>query len=141
MRELCETSEGRNSCIMRIQTDEADENCCRVCFSPKSYEIQLQNIRQTLMREIFENRNRADERIMRFEERPELNRDNQGQADEADENCCRVCFSPFDKNQHHRAVIKSCWHTFCLSCLESVNPKSCPICRKPFETTEVQKLF
>jgi len=62
--------------------------------------------------------------------------------DHVDEkNSCKVCFEPYDDNDHHQSCITKCFHTFCYSCLNLLDPKHCPTCRAPFQMSDVRKLF
>ena len=57
------------------------------------------------------------------------------------ETYCKICFEPFDKYEHHRSCITKCFHTFCFSCLNSLEKKKCPDCRECFQTHDIRKLF
>jgi len=67
--------------------------------------------------------------------------DNNRASEGLDSNSCRICFEPFDKNDHHQSCITKCFHTFCYSCLNSLTSKKCPNCREPFRMKAVRKLF
>jgi hypothetical protein len=67
----------------------------------------------------------------------EVNREN---VQESETNC-KICFEPFDKNEHHRSCITKCFHTFCFSCLNSLAKKKCPNCRECFRTDDIRKLY
>jgi len=62
-------------------------------------------------------------------------------SEDSESTSCKICFEPFDKNDHHQCCITKCFHTFCYSCLNSLKPKKCPSCREPFRMAEVRKLF
>ncbi|KAG2151585.1 uncharacterized protein EDB93DRAFT_1273951 [Suillus bovinus] len=56
--------------------------------------------------------------------------------------CCDVCLDPYSissepANSPHAIA---CGHIFCLTCLRSLSPSACPLCRKPFESGRVKKL-
>ncbi|KAG1723179.1 uncharacterized protein EDB91DRAFT_1351226 [Suillus paluster] len=56
--------------------------------------------------------------------------------------CCDVCLDPYcissePANSPHAIA---CGHIFCLTCLRSLSPSSCPLCRKTFEPERVKKL-
>ena len=61
--------------------------------------------------------------------------------DATEDNSCKICYEPFDSNLHHLSCITKCFHTFCHSCLISLDPKNCPNCRKPFTVEEIRKLY
>jgi hypothetical protein len=54
---------------------------------------------------------------------------------------CKVCFERFDQGQRQKAAIFPCGHLFCVRCLTSLHPKSCPTCRAPFTANEILKLY
>ncbi|KAG2065620.1 hypothetical protein BDR04DRAFT_1032218 [Suillus decipiens] len=56
--------------------------------------------------------------------------------------CCDVCLDPYSissepANSPHAIA---CGHIFCLTCLRSLSPSACPLCRKPFQSDRVKKL-
>ena len=77
-------------------------------------------------------------------EKLSLNRDAiQTEEESNDENLCRICMEPFDKETRHRSVIFTCRHQFCFACLHKLlkEKKECAICRKQFEEKDIFKLF
>ncbi|KAG2125675.1 hypothetical protein DEU56DRAFT_566103 [Suillus clintonianus] len=56
--------------------------------------------------------------------------------------CCDVCLDPYSissepANSPHAIA---CGHIFCLTCLRSLSPSACPLCRKAFQPDRVKKL-
>lgn len=56
--------------------------------------------------------------------------------------CCDVCLDPYSissepANSPHAIA---CGHIFCLTCLRSLLPSACPLCRKPFQSDRIKKL-
>ncbi|KAG0702641.1 hypothetical protein DFH29DRAFT_491900 [Suillus ampliporus] len=56
--------------------------------------------------------------------------------------CCDVCLDPYSisselANSPHAIA---CGHIFCLTCLRSLSPSACPLCRKPFQSDRIKKL-
>lgn len=54
---------------------------------------------------------------------------------------CPTCFEDFTPEPDRAPYSISCGHVFCLSCLESQNPKLCALCRDPFVTREARRIF
>ncbi|KAG2065626.1 hypothetical protein BDR04DRAFT_1032222, partial [Suillus decipiens] len=57
--------------------------------------------------------------------------------------CCDVCLNSYSissepANSPHAIA---CGHIFCLTCLRSLSPSACPLCRKPFQPYRVRKLY
>ena len=44
---------------------------------------------------------------------------------------CAVCYEKYSENGAHDPRVCPCGHTFCLSCLEMLLVRVCPICRQP----------
>ncbi|KAF9067914.1 hypothetical protein BDP27DRAFT_1422356 [Rhodocollybia butyracea] len=54
---------------------------------------------------------------------------------------CDVCLEAYDwENPQRTPHIIDCGHVFCAECLDQVFPTKCPMCRKIFLPSEVQKL-
>ncbi|OJA12963.1 hypothetical protein AZE42_04711 [Rhizopogon vesiculosus] len=56
--------------------------------------------------------------------------------------CCDVCLDPYaissePANSPHAIA---CGHIFCLTCLRSLSPSACPLCRKFFQPDRIKKL-
>ncbi|OAX39320.1 hypothetical protein K503DRAFT_865511 [Rhizopogon vinicolor AM-OR11-026] len=56
--------------------------------------------------------------------------------------CCDVCLDPYaissePANSPHAIA---CGHIFCLTCLRSLSPSACPLCRKLFQPDRIKKL-
>jgi len=49
---------------------------------------------------------------------------------------CEVCMEQFDHSVHKPHILL-CPHTFCLSCINQLTNKSCPICNEPFNKTNI----
>lgn len=53
---------------------------------------------------------------------------------------CDVCLEPFDWETDMAPYAIPCGHVFCKTCLESVTPPKCPMCRKNFSLNVMKKL-
>ncbi|EIW75551.1 hypothetical protein CONPUDRAFT_140011 [Coniophora puteana RWD-64-598 SS2] len=51
---------------------------------------------------------------------------------------CDVCLDPYSNSLEPHAI--ACGHIFCLTCLKSLSPSACPLCRKAFDQSRVKKL-
>jgi hypothetical protein len=46
---------------------------------------------------------------------------------------CDICLEPFD-HSIHKPYILSCPHTYCIMCLNQLNPKKCPDCNQEYKS-------
>ncbi|CBY11162.1 unnamed protein product [Oikopleura dioica] len=55
------------------------------------------------------------------------------------ENRCGVCSDNYDNNHVQRAC-PPCFHSYCFTCLKSLQEKICPTCRLEFEESDIKKI-
>lgn len=57
--------------------------------------------------------------------------------------CCDVCLDPYSTSSGpaHSPHAIACGHVFCLTCIHSLSPVACPLCREPFQPNCVKKLY
>ncbi|KAG1845875.1 hypothetical protein DFJ58DRAFT_502923 [Suillus subalutaceus] len=57
--------------------------------------------------------------------------------------CCDVCLDPYSisSGPAHSPHAIACGHIFCLACLRSLSLSACPLCREPFRSDSVKKLY
>ena len=48
---------------------------------------------------------------------------------------CGICFEKYDNDAHQQVCLTICFHAFCASCINELNPKICPKYRKSFNTS------
>ncbi|KAL5532464.1 hypothetical protein ACEPAF_6034 [Sanghuangporus sanghuang] len=53
---------------------------------------------------------------------------------------CDVCLESYDARPQNIPYSISCGHVFCLGCLKSLRQHICPLCRSPFEASELRRL-
>ncbi|KAF9783882.1 hypothetical protein BJ322DRAFT_974391, partial [Thelephora terrestris] len=57
------------------------------------------------------------------------------------ESSCDICLEHFSVDGDQRAPhAPRCGHVFCLRCLKSLTRRVCPMCRTPFQRSEVTKI-
>jgi hypothetical protein len=44
---------------------------------------------------------------------------------------CTICFNSFDHSVHKPYTLSCLLHTYCISCIEKLDKKNCPICNEP----------
>ena len=54
---------------------------------------------------------------------------------------CGVCFEKYNNDSRQQACITSCYHAFCFTCINTLNPKICPKCRESFNNKQIKKIF
>ncbi|KAF5360281.1 hypothetical protein D9758_009148 [Tetrapyrgos nigripes] len=53
---------------------------------------------------------------------------------------CDICLDPYGNEPEREPHIIACGHVFCRRCLRQVTPMKCPMCRKLFLFSDIQKL-
>ncbi|KAG1816492.1 uncharacterized protein BJ212DRAFT_1355081 [Suillus subaureus] len=57
--------------------------------------------------------------------------------------CCDVCLESYSisSGPAHSPHAIACGHIFCLTCLRSLSLSACPLCREPFQSDCIKKLY
>jgi len=133
---------------MKIETDMTNKKDATQALAVTDTRIQQNFVAKKKQEEEKEQLSRSkkdlEEQIKKYQTHVGEIRKHQARretSEEDDVSTCAVCFEKYDKNNHQQACIISCFHSFCISCLTSLNPKTCPKCLKSFIAEEIKKIF